>query len=278
MSNTQPVKPRIALKIDVPTYRATLDGVPVLADILRRHEAGASFVFALSPDWLGRTPGHRCSTTLHRVREAGFEVGVHGWNATQWAKRAEEADAVWTETQITQAIAAFEEIFTTPPRLHAAPGWCSNPHGLRLTQRLNFSYASDTRGRHPFVPVWNGEIVRCPQFPTTLPTLDELADNALPALQTQRDRLLALTENLSPLHVFSLRISANIARHPEIIEELLTGWHAQGYEISSIQSIAASLDMDKLPRHEIMVGTVPGRCGNLLLQGNEFLSAWRHPS
>ena len=39
---------------------------------------------------------------------------------------------------------------------------------------LGFRYASDTRGTHPFIPVVRAEIVGCPQFPTTLPTLDEL--------------------------------------------------------------------------------------------------------
>ena len=43
-----------------------------------------------------------------------------------------------------------------------------------LTQRLGFDYCSDGRGTHPHLPVWNAELIRCPQLPTTLPTLDEL--------------------------------------------------------------------------------------------------------
>ena len=49
-----------------------------------------------------------------------------------------------------------------------------NPHALRLTQRLGYRWSSDCRGTHPFMPVWNGEVVHCPQLPTTLPTIDEL--------------------------------------------------------------------------------------------------------
>ncbi len=314
MPNTPPVKPRIALKIDVPTYRATLDGVPVLADILRRHNAGASFVFTLGPDRSGKALGQafrpqlhgrathsslsrhfgmrslfygsllpapsigtRCAEIMRTVRGSGFEVGLHGWDALHWANQVEAADAHWSETQLERGINAFEKIFAARPKLHAAPAWRSNPHSLRLTQRQGFAYASDTRGRHPFMPVWNGEIVRCPQFPTTLPTLEELADSARPDPQTLRERLLALTANIAPLHLFNLRASADIARHPDNVEELLTGWREQGYEITSIQAISESLDMEKLPRHEIMVGTIPGRCGSLLLQGEEFLSAWRNP-
>lgn len=308
--------PRIALKIDVSTYRATLEGVPALTDILRRHRAGASFVFSLGPDRSGRALGHigsphlhgrpentsltrhfglhslfygsllpapsvgrRCSEILRQVRDEGFEIGLHGWDALRWTTEAEKADATWSESQLNQATAAFTEVFATPPKLHAAPGWRSNPHALRLTQRLNFTYASDTRGRHPFVPVWHGEIVRCPQIPTTLPTLEELAGQANPDPQALRDKLLALTAKPDAFaHVFSLRAKPDMAKDPEFIEELLTGWREQGYEVTSIQTLVAGLDMDKLPRHEIVVGKVPGRYGTLLLQGEEFLSAWRHPA
>lgn len=267
MSSVSP-KQMIALKIDVPTYRAAL-GVPMLTDLLRRHRAGASFVFALGPDWLGRQIGQRHPDILRKVRDDGFEVGVHGWNSRQWAKHIDQADAAWSANQLERAMAAFEAVFATPPRLHAAPGWRSNPHSLRLTQRCHFAYASDTRGRHPFIPVWNGEIVRCPQIPTTLPTLDELADG------NRRDQLLALTAKPAPGHVFSLRAEPGATKQVELIEELLTGWREQGYELTSIQTLASGLDVDKLPRHEIVLGSVPGQSGTVLLQGNEFLSDWR---
>ncbi|MBA3033025.1 MAG: 4-deoxy-4-formamido-L-arabinose-phosphoundecaprenol deformylase [Gammaproteobacteria bacterium] len=305
--------PRIALKIEVPSYRAACVGVPLLTDMLRRHRAGASFVFALGPDRSGRALGHawqpqlhgraintslighfglrpllygtllpaphigsRCADILRRVRDDGFEVGLHGWDALRWLAEVDKADAGWSETQLKRAMAAFEEVFSTPPLLHAAAGWRGNPHSLRLTQRCNFAYASDTRGRHPFVPVWHGEIVRCPQIPTTLPTLDELADAKNPDPQMLRDRLLALTATPPPAdHVFTLRVDPGATQRIDLIEELLTGWREQGYELTSIQALAAGLDVDKLPRHEIVVGQVAGRHGTLLLQGNEFLSDWR---
>ena len=68
----------------------------------------------------------------------------------------------------------YTDIFGTAPLAHGAAGWQMNVHALRLTQRLGFEYCSDGRGAHPHLPVWNGELIRCPQLPTTLPTLDEL--------------------------------------------------------------------------------------------------------
>lgn len=268
----------IAVRIEVPSYRSA-SCLPALVELLQRHDAGASFAFAFGPDWLGRRLGRHGAPTLHQIRDAGFEVGTHGWNVRHWTKHAEQADPVWSETQLTQTIEAFEQVFAMPPKLHTAPGWRSNPHALRLTQRLNFAYASDMRGRHPFIPVWNGEIVRCPQIPTTLPTLDELATSARPDPDELAGALLALTANPPPWgHVFSLRAGSDGGRNPQVVERLLAGWREQGYEVTSIQALANGLHVDKLPRHEVVIGKVPGRSGTLLLQGDEFLSTWRNPA
>jgi undecaprenyl phosphate-alpha-L-ara4FN deformylase len=45
--------PLITLKIDVDTYRGTLEGVPNLVRQLFRHHANASFLFSLGPDHTG---------------------------------------------------------------------------------------------------------------------------------------------------------------------------------------------------------------------------------
>jgi peptidoglycan/xylan/chitin deacetylase (PgdA/CDA1 family) len=217
--------------------------------------------------------------TVALVPTAGFEVGTFGWNARDWIKQAGQADSKWGEMQFGQMRKAFEQVFATTPKLHASPGWRSNPHALRLTQRLGFTYASDTRGRHPFIPVWQGEIVRCPQIPVTLPTLDELITSPRQDPAALVGDVLALTANPPlPGHVFSLQVTKACRRNPQAIIQLLTGWREQGQEVTSIQTLASHLVVDKLPRHEIVVGKVPGRNDTVLLQGDEFLSAWRSPT
>src|SRR5437667_10821620 len=54
----------LALKVDVDTLRGTREGVPALVEILRRHEAGATFLFSLGPDHTGRA--------IKRVFRRGF--------------------------------------------------------------------------------------------------------------------------------------------------------------------------------------------------------------
>ncbi|MBZ0127203.1 MAG: 4-deoxy-4-formamido-L-arabinose-phosphoundecaprenol deformylase, partial [Rhodocyclaceae bacterium] len=217
--------------------------------------------------------GRRCADILRGVRDAGFDAGVMGWDGAAWQHAAETAAPGWTERQMQRAIARYDKIFGEAPRSHGAAGWQMNPHALRLTQRLGFGFASDTRGSHPYIPVWNAEVVLCPQLPTTLPTLDELLDRDGCSVDTVHERLLALTaEAPSTGHVFTLRAELEGQRLLPVLVKLLEGWKAQGYELVSLSGLLESIDASRLPRHEVVRGAVAGRAGSLMLQGPEFLA------
>src|SRR5207245_4882704 len=103
---------QLALKVDVDTYRGTRRGVPRLVELLKKHGAGATFLFSLGPDHTGRAIkrafrrgvigkvartsvlshyglatlfygtllpgpdiGRRCADVMRKVRDANFEVG-----------------------------------------------------------------------------------------------------------------------------------------------------------------------------------------------------------
>jgi peptidoglycan/xylan/chitin deacetylase (PgdA/CDA1 family) len=297
---------KLALKIDAATFRGSLVGVPRLVEALRQAEAQATFCFNLGPDPSGRRlgrllgssrkgasaagryglaglfygtllpapdVGRRCADILRGVRDAGFGTGVLGWDGSTWQRKAETAAPGWTERQMQHAIARHEKIFDEAPKLHAAAGWQMNPHALRLTQRLGFGYASDTRGRHPFIPVWNAEVVLCPQLPTTLPTLDELLDRDGCGVGNVHERLLALTAEAPPTgHVYTVQAELEGQALLPAFRKLLEGWKSQGYELVSLGGLLESIDASRLPRHEVVRGTVAGRTGSLMLQGPEFLA------
>ena len=298
------MNPRLALKVDVDTFRGTRDGVPRLMEVLERHGAGATFLFSLGPDHTGRALrrvfrpgflskvkrtsvlshygvhtllygtllpgpdiGRRCASTLRAVRNAGFEVGIHCWDHVRWQDGVSDADADWTEREMRLACERFETIFEKKPRTWGAAGWQTNRHAAWF-EELFFDYASDTRGSGPFRPLWDGVLIGCPQLPTTLPTLDELIGLDGIDETNVASRLLTITEK--PLdHVFTAHAELEGGRLAASFDSLLSGWKAQGYALVSMKSLFESIDVSTLPRHEVVYGEVPGRSGALALQGKE---------
>lgn len=307
--NAHPKK--LALKIDVETWRGTREGVPRLVEALQSHEAGATFLFSLGPDQTGRAMKHLfrsgfmkkmrrtsvlshyglrtllygsllpapdmgrgCGDILRGVKDAGFEIGLHAWNPFQWQDKVVDADNLWTEKEMDKGIQRFREVFGEFPRVHGAADWQMNRHALRLTQRRDFHYSSDCRGRSPFLPLWNGEPVACLQVPTTLPTLDELIGTDALNESNVASHLLALTQEAPATgHVYTLRAELEGMKLLPVLEQLLAGWKAQGYELVSMANLVESLDKSALPHCEVAMGALPGRCGNVLLQRNEFVAA-----
>ena len=308
---------KLALKIDVNTWRGTLQGVPRLVEILRRQDADASFLFSLGPDHSGRAIkrafrrgfvkefrrtsavshygigtlmygtllpgpniGRRGADIMRATRDAGFEAAIHCWDRVKWQDGVSSANSAWTEAEMRRAHERYIEIFGDAAHGHGAAGWQMNPQALRLTQRFGYRWASDCRGTHPFVPVWDGEIVTCPQLPTTLPTVDELigTDDITPDnvhLHLLRITAQSVAGTKHRDHVFTLRAELEGLKLSDSLERLLAGWREQGYELVSLGTMRDALDPALLPRHEMVRGEIPGRAGFVMLQGEEFLSTWK---
>jgi len=287
--------------------------VPHLVDQLKRHEAGATFLFSLGPDHTGRAIkrafrpgfmnkvgrtsvvshygvktllygtllpgpdiGKRCSAILRGVRDAGFEVGIHTWDHVEWQDHVGVQDATWTEERMAKARDRFREVFGAEPEVHGAAGWQMNVHAYRRTQSFGFRYASDTRGTHPFLPVVRGEIVACPQYPTTLPTLDEMIGLDGVTEANVAERLLALTAEPRD-HVYTLHAELEGMKLAPVFESLLAGWKDQGYKLTSLAGLAAAQAPGGLPLHTVLDASLPGRSGTLSTQGPAFLQGKSSP-
>jgi undecaprenyl phosphate-alpha-L-ara4FN deformylase len=295
---------KLALKVDVDTYRGTREGVPRLRKALKGHAAGATFLFSLGPDHTGRAIrrlfrpgfvskvtrtsavehygirtllygtllpgpdiGRSCADTLRGVRDAGFEVGVHSYDHVLWQDNAAARDLAWTRAELSKAVARFNEIFGVPPRTHGAAGWQMNVHAYRLEEEFGFTHASDVRGTCPFLPVVGGQVGRVPQLPTTLPTLDELVgrDDLTPG--NVHEEVLSRTASLSGHHVYTLHAELEGMKWLPTFERLLAGWQRQGYDLVSIEELSRLRPPGGLPKHDVVMGEVPGRSGTLAVQG-----------
>ena len=296
--------------MDVNTLRGTQLGVPRIVEVLKRHRAGATFLFTLGPDHTGRAIrrilrrrlsggskpvsvlqqygiatlfygtllpgpdiGRKCADTLRSVRDAGFETGIHAWDHVRWEKGASIANAAWTGNEMERAVERFQRIFGTPPRVHGAADWQMSIHSFRLTQRLGFDFCSDTRGVCPYIPVIDAEIVACPQIPTTLPTIDELIGSQHADRHNVSEKILQLAADTpAPAgHVYTLQAEIEGLALLPALEALLQAWREAGIQLVSLGSYLEAAGGGSLPRHRTATDRIPGREGSVAVQGPEFL-------
>ena len=294
----------IALKVDVDTYRGTREGAMRLAGLLARLGVRATFLFSLGPDHTGRAIrrafrpgfigkvkrtsvlehyglktllygvllpgpriGRRCRAQMQEIARGGFEVGVHTWDHVRWQDGVAKADEAWTRLELTRARDEFTEVFGRAPLVHGAAGWQMNRYVPELQAQLGFRYASDTRGRGPFLPLLEDGRAGVPQLPTTLPTFDELIGRADLAGADPVEHLLAMTEaHGSREHVFTLHAELEGGKYLASFERLLREWRARGVQLTDLATYAATLDVRHLPRCPILPGSVAGRSGTLAVQ------------
>jgi len=297
---------RLALKIDVDTERGARDGILPLAELCRREQVPALFLFSLGPDRMGRSIfrvfkpgflrkvlrtrvasnygwstllngtlkpaphlGRRFGDRLRQVRDQGFEVGIHGYDHYTWQTRIQGMSLEATRRELRLAADEFQCIFGEPARVAGAPGWQCTAHSLTVNDELQLDYASDVRGRHPFLPALNGRLFFTPQLPTTLPTLDELLglpECTGPQLLPRYLRLLAEGGD----HVMTIHAELEGLNYRGFFTDLIRQFRQSRGEFCSLRDLlreARGPNGPGLPVCEIDHRELPGRSGTLAVQG-----------
>ncbi len=290
---------RLAIKIDVDTDRGTREGVLPLAELCRRHGVPATFFFSLGPDNTGKAIrrifrpgffskvmrtrvasnygwrtmlngtllpaphiGRRNEGLMKEIRNRGFEVGIHCYDHFTWQDYVTVMPLDKIRRQFQAAQEEFVRIFGVPARSAAAPGWQCNPGSLAVYDEAGLLYASDARGRQPFLPSMQGLTFRTPQIPTTLPTLDELLGRPEFPLERIVPHYLKLLKEGGD-SVLTIHAELEGLAYLGLFGDLLKGAAEQGIEFYSLEETARALDRNSLPVSEIKMGTVDGRSGTL---------------
>lgn len=296
-------QPVVALKIDVDTYVGTRDGVPVLLDLLARHNAKGTFYFCLGPDRTGRAlrrifthkgflqkalrsgapsayglktmlygvllPGpiihKKCADIMRQTEQQGHEVGVHAWDHTNWHDFLIKSDLRFVKSELGQAAKGFKQVFDRLTTTTAAPGWTVSPDSLGLQDQMGLSYCSDSRGSHPFYPVMNGKRFSTLQIPTTLPTADELLG---------RDGLTP--DDLPDYYCKQLQPGLNVLTiHTELEGGVIRTSFSRLLELLTHNNIhcitlaEARAQITTAPTCHLAMGMIQGRSLPVALQGDE---------
>lgn len=296
---------RVSLKVDVDTYRGTLEGVPRLLRLFDKYRVRATFLFSLGPDHTGRALrrvfrpgflqkvgrtsvashygwktllygtllpgphiGRKAQAEMRAVSAAGHEVGIHCYDHVRWQDFVAQKDEDWTRQELERAMNAFVDVFERPAEVHGAAGWQLNQHVIALEEKLGFRYASDSRGQSPFYPVIGNRESRCIQLPTTLPTLDELVGRDSVSEANVQDKVIGMMRHSTlSNHVYTLHAELEGMRLMPIMDNLLDAWTEMNYQIGAMEEAFDALDTAVIPRHQIAFEQVPGRIGTLAVQG-----------
>ncbi len=291
----------IGLKVDVDTLRGTREGVPRLLALLRRLDVDATFYFSVGPDHTGRALkrvfrkgfarkvartsvlkhyglktllygvllpgpdiGREAGDVMRGVADAGFEVGLHTYDHVRWQDGLALADAGWTRREFERGLEAFERVFGFLPQSHAAAGWQINDAALALEQEHGLLYASDTRGRTPFLPAPGA----CPQLPTTLPTFDELLGAEGIDESNVADAVWRRSQapDAPRLQVFTLHAELEGMRLLGQFERLIGHWREAGAPVVRMAAIHAQALREPMPVMRVDMAEIPGRSGRLAVQ------------
>lgn len=294
--------PALHLKLDIDTYVGTREGVPNLLRLLDRHRARATLFVSLGPDNSGKAItrvfrrrgflakmlrthapgmygvktmfygtllpapqiGRRCAAELKAIPAAGHEVALHAWDHVLWHDGLDGMTPEQARAEYDRGWEAFTNLFASPPRAVAAPGWTATPASLALHDERGLAYASDARGSAPFRPDMGGRAFRTIQVPTTLPTLDEILGREGVTRANFAGRVLG---RLRPdgLNVFGGHAEAEGRGYQAEFSAVLDGARAAGYRLLPL---AGALEPGaEVPRAILLRQEIPGRSGMVAVQG-----------
>jgi undecaprenyl phosphate-alpha-L-ara4FN deformylase len=295
----------IALKVDVDTHRGLGEGVPRLMAMLVEKGVTATFFIAMGPDNSGRAvmralknPGFL--TKMRRTRavsmyglrtvlsgtllparpialafpqvmrdltQAGFETGVHGYDHVRWQDHLDELGAVGTSAEIEDGFEVYRAVFGVDSNSFASPGWRTSRDALVALQRKGVGYHSDTRGRVPYRCAIDGMIMKVPEIPTTLQTLDEILGTRDVPDSAAAIGYYARHLDETALNVHTVHAETEGMGELATFAAIIDAWRERGATFVQLGEVAQRLAAEELPACEVIRTSLPGRAGWISAQG-----------
>ena len=293
---------KLAVKVDVDTYRGTREGVPALCALFEKHGVPATFLFSLGPDNTGKALtrifrkgflkkclrsnvagnygiktllygtllkapqiGELCAEQMRSAKRGGFECGIHCWDHYKWQDYVCKMPREEIAAEFSKARAKFAEIFGESAQCCGAPGWQTSPGALEAQDAAGLLYASDTRDGEPFFPTMGGRKFKTLQIPSTLPTLDEILGLA-PIGEVARMHLEKMRD--TEYSVITSHAELEGMAYLEWFDEFLSRAKSEGAQFFSLADYARKLLSNRggVPEGEIVMSPYPGRSGKLAVR------------
>lgn len=294
---------QIALKVDVDTLRGYQEGVPAMLKLFDKLGIRTSFFFSFGPDNSGKAirrifrkgfiskmlrtnaPGTYGMKTMmygtilpapmivpskpeifKNTILAGHETGVHAWDHVDWQDCLDSMPRCKMENHFDRAMSMYRKLSGVNSRCCAAPAWKTTTASLDMQDRKKLLYASDTRGRTPFIPCIGERTFKTMQIPSTLPTMDEIlgANGVTP--DNVNDRYMEL---LRPgLNVHTIHAEMEGMSMLSSLRDLIKRCISTGATFTTLEEVAHGLKREDIPACSLVQGYLPGRAGAVSLQGH----------
>ncbi len=266
----------IAFKVNVTSIKGLNQGLPALLELFDTYQIKADFMFSFGiEDNQGMIKRLFCRTDkmvqqnkqlFLDVSAKGHYAGIYSYNPKKWQKKINNAKAKWVDQNMEQASAAFMQVFERSPKSHSAANWQIHPEMFIKEAELSMLYASDTRGKYPFYPVYCGKRCNIPQIPVTLSTFDELLAQDQWTVDNLHQALFDEIQYILPYgHVFNLDAEAGID-FIEVLEKVFIVWQGCRAKFIALRDIYQRLDLEQIPYHDVGWGEQEGRAGFVAMQ------------
>ncbi len=295
----------VALKVDVDTDRGTREGVPALQALLEEFSAPASFLFSLGPDNTGKAIrrvfrpgffqkvsrtsvvqmygirtllngtllpaphiGRRHADVMRRVRDAGFETGIHCHDHFKWQDYLFKMTLDETRAEFGHALDEYRRIFGADALTAGAPGWQATAASRQVYDEANLLYASDTRGESAFFPEIGGRVYKTLEIPSTLPTFDELLGR--PEFPDEKivDHYISLLNADRP-NILTIHAEIEGMMKRPLFRELLATFTENGVRFVRMDDLAREIlaHRNAVPVQPLVMAEIDGRSGTVATQG-----------
>ena len=295
----------VALKVDVDTERGTRVGVPALTTLLEEFAAPARFLFSLGPDNTGKAIrrvfrpgffqkvsrtsvvqmygirtllngtllpaphiGSRHADVMRRVRDAGFETGIHCHDHFKWQDDLHKMSLAQVRDEFARALGEYYRIFGSDATTAGAPGWQANANSRQVYDEASLLYASDTRGKSAFFPEIDGRSFKTLEIPSTLPTFDELLGRPEYPEEKIVPHYVGLLAQDRP-NVLTLHAEIEGMTKLPLFRRLLAAWSDRGVRFVRMDELAREIlgHRQSVPLLPLVMAEIDGRSGRVATQG-----------
>ncbi len=169
--------------------------------------------------------------------------------------------------EIEDSFEVYRAVIGTSARSFAAPGWRTSGAALKILDEIGIAYHSDTRGHAPYRCSVDGMILRAPEIPTTLPTMDEVMGTE--GLESPDAIVRFYLERFSDstLNVHTIHAETEGMGQLDTFVAIVHGLKERGARFVQLGEVARRLPAAELPVCDVIRTTVAGRAGWISAQG-----------